>query len=281
MKKKKVVRKAVASKKVVASKKEVVVDVNRLRLSFSGADTYLRCGKQYQFRYVDGLKEPPKIVMIEGSSHHKSLEMNNLSKRDKGSDMHPTQLTDIFMDDFRTRIAKEQEEKKAKADWGGETEDSIFSRAKVLHLRYIQDIAPGIHPVEAERKFELPFTSNGVNVLLTGVCDLELDKAIFDYKTVSKSKGQNEVDNSLQLSLYSWATKKRVVGIIELLKTANPHVGLLQSVRTPQQVMWALQVVAEAARSIQAGVFPLSSPSAWNCSAKWCGYWSRCRGKSQ
>lgn len=259
----------------------VTVDVNRLRISFSGADTYLSCGKQYEFRYVQDIKSPPAVALIEGSSHHKSMEMNNLNKRDKGFDLAHGTLTDIFMDDFRDRVKNEGE-----VIWEGETENNIFSRARVLHERYINDLAPKIKPVEIEKKFELPVDlafergDEKVKIMLTGIMDLEQESNILDYKTAARSKGQSEVDNSLQLSLYSYASKKDDVGIIEFLKKANPEVGLIMSRRNSMQKIWALKVVRSVALAIQNGVYPLAPPNSWRCSERFCGYWHMCRGNN-
>lgn len=259
----------------------ITVDMEQLRLSFSAVDTYLRCGKQFEFRYIDNIKSIPGIALLEGSSHHKAMELNNLSKRDKGEDLPHSQLTDIFMDDFRTRVKSEENG----VDWGDEKEDGIFTRAKALHIRYASDVAPGIHPEEVEKRFELLLDlmdergKNPVKVLLVGVADLKVPKIIFDYKTAAKSKGQSEVDQSLQLSLYAMAEKVQHVGIIEFLKKANPEVGVLTSTRSAQQKLWAMHVVRSVALSIKAGAFPLAAPNTWGCSKRFCGYWDRCRGR--
>ena len=259
----------------------VTIDMDQLRLSFSAVDTYLRCGMQWKFRYLDGIKSIPGVALLEGSSHHKAMELNNLSKRDRSVDLKPTALTDIFMDDFRTRVKAEE----AGVDWGDEKEDGIFTRAKTLHVRYIQDVAPDIHPVEVEKRFELPLDlcdergKNSVKVLLVGVADLQVPNIIFDYKTAARSKGQSEVDQSLQLSLYAYATKAPQVGIIELIKKANPEVGVLTAPRSAMQKQWSLHVVRSVALAIKAGAFPLAAPNTWGCSARFCGYWSRCRGR--
>lgn len=261
--------------KKVKVKEPVILDVNQMHLSFSGTDTYLKCGKQYEFRYISGIKSPPGVALIEGSSHHKALEQNNLQKKDQGRDMSYSNLTDIFMTDFRTRVKAEEN-----VQWGGETEDNIFSRAKILHEKYINQVAPNIHPIEIEKKFEIPLeVEKGNTIIIKGVCDLEQVENLLDYKTAARSKGQAEVDNSLQLSLYSYATKKREVGIIELIKKANPEIGMITSRRDATQVLWALEVVKSVAKAIQAKVFPLAPPTSWACSERFCGYWGMCRGK--
>ena len=246
------------------------------KVSFSGISTYLKCGKQYWFSYVQGIKAPPGIAMIEGSAHHKAVEKNNNHKRQKGKDLKPGILTDVFMEDFRQRTGKG-----GKAlDWEGQDEDVIFSRAKELHNQYIKTIAPRINPEGVEEDFEIPVKlDSGKEFILRGTIDLTVPWGVWDYKTLAKAKSQFEVDSSLQLSYYAMAAQKRKVGFIQFLKKANPEVGLVSSSRTRQDFQWAIQVAKEVVESVRRGAFPLTDPKNWWCSEKWCGYWSQCRGK--
>ena len=107
-----------------------------LKVSFSGISTYLKCGKQYWFSYIQGIKSPPGIAMIEGGAHHKAVERNNLFKKTKGRDLKPGDLTDTFMAAFRGEV---KEVGKKALDWKGENENGIFTRASDLHKQYIKN----------------------------------------------------------------------------------------------------------------------------------------------
>jgi len=255
-------------------------DSKEMKISFSGTDMYLKCGKQYEFRYIDGIKIPPKVVMIEGSSHHKAMELNNKQKMKKGTDMKASRLTDIFMEDFRERIKPQ----KKTIDWEGENEDRIFERAKSFHTDYARVIAPSIRPTSAEEWFNEEVKIDGVTFVLNGVIDLKNktgkgNTEVLDYKVKSKAASANELKSDHQLSLYSHVAGVRQAGHIQFLKKANPEVGIIRVRRTEKQQQWALKVTASVVKAVKAGAFPMAQPSHWACSPRFCGYWSMCRGK--
>ena len=264
----------------MAIEKEIFPHTEGLKISFSGTDMYLKCGKQYEFRYIDGIKIPPKVVMIEGSSHHKAMELNNKRKMKKGSDMKASRLTEIFMEDFRERIKPQ----KKTIDWEGENENRIYDRARSLHVDYIRSVAPGLRPLAAEEWFNEVVTIDGVTFTLNGVIDLKNENKkgnteVLDYKVKSKAASANELKSDQQLSLYSHVAGVRQAGHIQFLKKANPEVGIIRVRRTQQQQQWALKVTASVVKSVKAGAFPLAKPTEWWCSRKFCGYFSQCRGR--
>ena len=244
-------------------------------LNFSAASTYLKCPKQFEFRYVLGLKIPPKIFMIEGSAHHKALEKNNLSKKGTGRDLKPSRLVDYFMGDFRGRI----KETGKSLEWEGEKEDGIFQRAKALLSEYCLRVAPKIKPEAVEEKFQLPVENGDASFQLNGVIDLVEKGPVWDYKVTSKAKTDGMVKNSLQLSLYALAAGKSRAGFIQFLKKATPEVGMISAVKSKEDKQWALKVAIDVVKAVKAKVFPRTNPENWWCSEKHCGYWYLCRGK--
>jgi hypothetical protein len=245
-----------------------------MQIDFSATDTYIKCGKRYEFRYVHGIKSPPSVAMAEGSAHHKAMEINNVHKIEKSRDLKASQMTEVFVDDFRKRVDSEE------LEWGDEDENKIYSRAKAIHVVYARDVAPLLRPVASEKKFEKEVTLNGRKFTIYGTVDLEdAEPAILDYKTVARARSQSDVDNTIQLSLYAFASKVPTVGIINLVKKANPEVGIVKSRRTPSQILWALNIAQSVAESVQKGAFHYTDPGNWWCSSRFCGYWNMCRGK--
>lgn len=251
-----------------------VVNADTIEIDFSAVDTWLKCGKQYQFRYVQGKKSPPGIALLEGSAHHKAMEYNNNHKKEKGFDLKPKVVTDYFHDDFERRVKNEEQ-----LEWNSENLDTVSYRAEALHRDYFRNVAPKIDPELIEHKFERVVTVEGLKFKLYGTLDLTEPSSLYDYKTCSKKWNQGDVDNNLQLSLYSFAVPKKEVGIIMFVKKAMPEVGILKSTRTLQQVVWALKTAKAVVNAIQAGSFPMTNPSSWACSKRFCGYWGECRGK--
>lgn len=254
--------------------KNSIPTVDVTSISFSAVSLYLKCGKQYYFRYVEGRKDVPGIALLEGSSHHKAVEENNIHKKKKGWDLKAPILTETFVEELRSRVKAEE-----RVDWGNEKESGLIKRAKVWHADYIKKYAPKIMPVMIEEKFEVPVEVEGVKFAIKGVIDLGLKSKVLDYKTLARAKSQYDTNQDLQLSLYAFAAKKRKVGFIQFLKSANPEVGIVEAERTSMQIQWALKVAKEVVQSIKAGAFPMTQPTNWWCSSRFCGYWKLCRGK--
>ena len=94
-------------------------------LSATQVTMHKKCGLQYYKRYIEGKKRPPGIALIEGSSHHASLEYNNKYKVKQHEDRKVKQLVSRFEDEFDTRN-KEVE------DWGYDSV-CIMEREGKLH----------------------------------------------------------------------------------------------------------------------------------------------------
>lgn len=251
-----------------------IINADTMEINASGAKMYMKCAKQYEYRYVHHIKDIPGIALLEGSAHHKALEVNNLHKMKKEQDLKPATLTELFVEDLRKRIESEEE-----VDWHDDSEDKVIDRAKTLHVRYYHDVAPQIRPQAVEQPFEKKAVVDGTPITVFGTIDLEIEPAVVDYKTSSKAWTQNDADNDFQMSLYAWGLNKKRVVIVNLIKKGNPQVTIIKSRRTSLHKMWALRVARDQASAIKSGQFPVTNPTNWWCSPKWCGYYARCRGK--
>ena len=251
-----------------------VITPDKIEIDFSAVSTWLKCGKQYEFRYVNGKKSIPGIALLEGSAHHKAMEYNNRHKLAKGFDLKAKVVTEFFHEDLNVRVKKEEQ-----IAWGEENVDTVSKRAATLHQDYFFSVAPTINPELIEHKFERDFMLDGLKIKLYGTIDLTEVEGLYDYKTCKSKWSQSDVDNDLQLSLYSLVKSKPSVGIIMFVKKSIPEVGIVKSTRSKGQILWALKVVKSIASAIQAGYYPLAEPSSWACNPKFCGYWKDCRGK--
>lgn len=258
-------------------------------IDFSAADMYLRCPAQYRFRYIDGLRRPPSIALTEGTSHHKAVEEDNREKMKKGRQLKPSDMVGIFEETFKSGIKtaeKEADELKLSLDWEGESEDKVVKRAKILLADYAANHSPKIRPTGAEERFAVRVNVPDVEeFLLYGQIDLEegddKDKEVADYKVTGRPRSSRDVDESLQLSVYSSVRKAKKVSIVNFVKAARPYVTRIPSSRGPQDWLWAQKVVASAVDGIRRGAFPLTAPDpmAWWCSERFCGFWGKCRGR--
>jgi RecB family exonuclease len=261
-----------------------------MNLSVSRIRMYLRCPRQYEFSYVQGIKIPPSGVLVRGSSFHEALRHNWGTKLVTGEDAPITDLTDIYSDQFANRIkeARLREDEKP-----GALKDSGIKMVEV----YRQERAPQITPVLFEQKVEL--TLDGGD-LFVGVIDLlDSDNYIRDFKTSSKSPNENEVHKDSQLTAYGWcyynytaaefqepklpagyALEYAVHNHAAKTDKAKPRVVPVPTSRTADDINAFAEDIAAVAIGIKAGAFPRNQ-TGWHCSPDWCGYWDRCMKRRQ
>lgn len=253
-------------------------------IDFSAVDQYLRCPEQYRFRNIDGRKSPPAIALVEGTSHHRTLEWENKAKLEKMTTPTAATLVDHFAHVLKLETEKAEEEAdaiKTSFDWEGENRDKLLKRGRKLLTHYASEFSPGIEPTSAEESFSVPVDVDGVKFTLFGQIDLTERKYVVDYKVTGRPKSQRDVDESLQLSVYAFAKRASKASFINFVKASSPYVQRVDSVRTPMDWRWALRVVASAVDGIRRGSFPKTAPGPmnWWCSERFCGYWASCRGK--
>jgi hypothetical protein len=242
-------------------------------LSKSAIEMYLRCPKQFEFHYILGLSSPPGVAMVEGSSHGEALNMTNLHFIQKKEHLPERVVIEKFCDEFNDRQKEIPAQEWVKAD---ETKDSVIERGKLLLPAYFRGHGRTIVPIAVEKRIEVDM--GGVPVL--GFIDVEQPDSVDDYKVVGRTYSQNDADTDLQLTIYSKAAKKRKVGFVCLVKTKVPKVEHIPAERTDGDYRAAEALVASVSDAIKKGAFPMCNPkNTFPCSKKFCGFWSRCRGK--
>ena len=255
-------------------------------LSATQVTMHIRCGLQYYKRYVEKKKRPPGIALVEGSSHHASLEYNNKYKIKQHEDRKVKQLVSRFEDEFDTRN-KEVE------DWGEDTVDTVIKRGRVLLPKYLKRFAPFFQPSYVERRFTLLLQAVPFVCILDAAGQLRLptmgsrSTAVVDYKVVKRTQSAATLDSDIVMSAYGWGAEEKlglkspIVGFCNLKKTKTPQIEWKPGIITPGRLRWFRRLVLDRAKSISAGNFPLAKPDEWYCSKKFCGFWDECRGKTE
>lgn len=256
---------------------------------------YLRCGRQYFYRYAEGIKNPPAVALVEGGSHHSVFEVNNKYKMKTGKDKKPDTLAGRFADEFSDR-AKEI----PKREWrfANETKDSVIVRGRKLQKLYGKNIAPIMTPEFAEFRIEMRVgVVDVVGIIDVGgkwsankVMQIKKGKGLMDYKVVGKAMSRGELEGIMSLSFYGWSCLSIMkglnfsnnppdVGFCALKKTQTPAIQWQTVPLRVSRVKWFRRLVLSIADSISRGSFPLCDPTHWCCSERFCGYWHKCRGK--
>lgn len=247
-------------------------------LSNSQLNMLSRCGMQYFFRYVEGIKSPPGVQLILGKGVHSSVE-TNLRAKMAGESLALEAVTQAAAEATRAEWAKEEpllteEDREAgAANVLGRTVDTAVALAG-LHAR---QVAPSISPVAIEAGFtiELP----GFPFDLVGYKDVEEATRVRDTKTTGKAPKEGSADESTQLTLYHMESAARGVSVDVqldyLVAGTRPRYVPQASQRTTDDHIRLLRRIEVYAAQIESGVFPPTDPGNWCCSAKWCGYYEK------
>ncbi|TDA25887.1 MAG: hypothetical protein DSO01_06680 [Archaeoglobi archaeon] len=242
-----------------------------------------RCGVQYEFRYIKGLKIPPRASLIIGSGVHKGAE-HSFRKKWLEKKLPPLdEVQDIARDEVVARIEQEgiliDNGNKSLKEVKAECVDSATKLAGFHRQTLAEQITPKIPP---EREFKVKLSE--LNWTLAGRIDLlDTDGVLRDLKTASKSPSDQEVKSSLQLTAYalplhleSKESEIRVALDTLVNLKAGPKLVQQADTRTPEDFNRLLKRIAIAIRSIESGNFMPAYPGSWWCSKEWCGYWDLC-----
>lgn len=241
-------------------------------LSGSSLNTFLRCARQWEYAYVYRMKRPPRLRMVMGTAGHAAAEADMKAKLVTQEDLPVDDVLDAFATSFDAEATEaEDDDKKDKGAWKDTGVRSVrFWRNKV---------APEIYPAYVEQ--EISFTVN--DIPWTGTIDLvDDDHVVRDWKFTSKTPSTAD---AYILNMVGYAIGYRnLTGEIENQIVLDHVVGLQKEIKhvpirsdgpVPDQSIVAFtQIVEDANRSIQAGIFPANGLKSGACS--WCGYRDIC-----
>jgi hypothetical protein len=250
----------------------------RKRYHQSEIQTFLKCGKQWEFRYVMGIKTPPKAALTVGSSVDAAVTRNLIEKVKSGADLPTQDVLDAYSTDFDLR-AKE-------TAWGEDSEGAQKDMGASLVKLHHEQIAPSIAPASVQESFVIE-TDAGYD--LGGTIDLtETSGVVADTKTSKLKYAENAIERALQPAMYDFAYEalhgKRAEGfrfdvLIKPTKTLPPKIQRVVGKVTDADRSWLFETITQVDKAIKAGVAQPAADGAWWCSKDWCGYWSMCKGK--
>lgn len=253
-------------------------------LSPSQISMFLRCPKQWEYRYIRGLKIPPSGAMVLGSAYHEGLAerfryvINN--------DEQPASL--LAIDAFDTafeRIKAEhlvtEEDEALPFDeivWDENPGELKDTGVKLLTL-YETKIAPMITPIAVEEKARFDVSVTGLfYVPVHVITDLVTPEKIIDHKVKSRRFSEEDLKQDIQATAY-WIAKKKPLDFHVALKTKQPSIEVQSTYREDKERHFFAELVTKIWQLIQGGIFP-PNPVGWHCNEKWCGYWGLCKGKT-
>lgn len=199
--------------------------VEDVRLSNARLKTYRRCPKQYEFKYVMGLKPKREELHLKRGSWLHELLMTHYDGEDWK--VRQAQLTHQFNELF-------EEEREDMGDLPGETH-----RIFVSYLQHWARHDKGLHTIDSELDEILTLPSGDEFNFIIDLIVEESDGGLWlwDHKTVGKFMDPGFMLIDAQLARYFWAAEKMgytpLRGIVfNELSTATPTLPrMLQSGR--------------------------------------------------
>lgn len=246
--------------------------------SFSSIGMFRKCPRQYEFRYVKGIKIPPGGSLIRGIGVHSGLEFDMQNKIDYKTNLETNKVLEIYSDAFDREVDRYG---RAEIDWKkekpGKCKDGGIDMLKVYHPTE----AVKLSPKYVEQKFELAL--EGEDKLIGRIDLIETDHVLIDWKTATRKKASHHLYVDQQPIFYQMAFPQASELRMDVLlhyKTKKDDVQVLKrKPATKRELDLAREDIYDVIDSIKSGANYRCNPDNWWCSADWCGYWSLCRGK--
>lgn len=238
----------------------------------------------YRRRYIEGHRIPPGIALSKGKAVHSAAEANFGQKMESFRDLPASDIVDLSVATFDQEIAvPEFDFTDDERDQGtdiviGKARDSVADMAKI----HAEAQAPDYQPILVEGEITIPLP-DAPRDLLAKIDLIDDQHRVIDFKTAGKSKTQADADSSIQLTIYAAAHHAhygsspediRLDTIVQTkTKTTRNIVSTERSMVDFQPLANRINVVLH---QIDAGIFAPTTPGAWWCGPKWCGYFSTC-----
>ena len=244
-------------------------------LSHSQINMFLRCPKQYEFRYLENIVAPPSGMLVLGKSGHSALAYNFEQKIESYKDLKAGEITDYFVNEFD--IAVEKEEPIFDSDSKGTLKDN---GVKILK-KYPKEHGHNIQPVAVEKEFNVEFENTDYG--FKGFIDLITDTNIVkDHKFSKRSPNEADINDALQTSAYYlgyqtlFGTDPAGFEFDYLITKKEPEIKSYPTSRTQEDIDEYLELIGNVARAIRSGNF-YKHTEGWHCNQKFCGYYNICR----
>jgi len=235
---------------------------------------FLKCPRQFQFRYLEKIISPPKSALTIGSCMDVAETTNFTQKVSSSTDLPLSEVLDVFDTEFSIREKEtvwDEDRDKCK--------DKGVEMLKVFH----DQAAPQILPITVQEEFNLE-TDGGYS--LGGTMDItDSSGFIRDIKTSKAEYAEDAVSQSIQAAMYDFAYEctrgYKAKGFIFDVVTKHkvPRYQKVTGEVGKYQRSRLFESINIMNKQITAGDFQYAADGAWWCSSTWCGYWHLCKGK--
>jgi hypothetical protein len=237
--------------------------------------TFLRCGMQWSFAYVRGIKSPPSLKAVRGIAIHKAAEVDMSQKVHTGVDISAEEMIDTYSDSWTAETANGYT-----IDDDGTTPGDIKDKGVEMVQLYRDKVAPRIQPVLVEEPIQFEINGQPYSGQID-VAERKKGKLIIR-DTKSTARKPDPAQYTLNMVGYA-VSQRQVTGEVEADTVLDYLIGTKVPRYLPvnnggpvsdQEIRRFSTVVSEVAANIKAGRFPPNGLVNGACS--WCGYKSIC-----
>lgn len=228
-------------------------------LSNSQINLYSQCSLKYKYQYVDEFPKPFKSSGLAfGSAIHSALSWLN-RERMNGNSITLERLYRIFDADWYSQKVDMEIRYK-----GGEEEMKLVVLGKEMLGLYLEKPHDGIKGTEVPFVVPIinPQSGQRLGIDLEGVIDLvEENDTITEFKTSAQMIDPKEVDNYLQLTIYSYAyemlTHKppKLLRVVDFVKTKKPKMIILETKRCKADYQRFFFLAVQVLKGVQNRLF--------------------------
>jgi len=255
------------------------------RLSYTQISTLFRCGRQYQYRYIESKPGVTNANLIVGRVYH-DVVAGAYTRKLSGFQMKPPEASDLFVTLWDKAIADkhvldEEGEPKVESsyiEWQGKDPGKLKDAGIKLSTKYLADIMPQYTPIAVEQRYDADLDG----IALMGYLDAVATncfgrKVILDHKWKEKSFSEKDLNNDFQSTFYTILSGIQYTQFHTALNQVNPRIKVDEVQRTAEDIGWVKELIKESNRQIQAGNFPRNGIMNWVCSIEYCAYYAECR----
>ena len=247
----------------------------KLVLSASSVNTFLRCGKQWEYAYVLNIKRPPNVRMLIGLAVHEAIETDMRSKMVTKENLPISDVLDAYSTAFNRDVVDVEPDPEEPI---GPAKDSGASLV-VLHRDAI-----GSHIVPTTVEEQVQFEVNGIPY--SGYIDLVDDSNVVRDTKTSARKIDPEAH---RLAMTGYAIGRRQLQGVEqddfadyvvldgLIRTKKPYYQPEELLIVDADVKRFASIVSVVNAAISEGTFVPNGLVSGMCG--WCGFRDLCTAK--
>lgn len=242
-------------------------------LSHSSVALYLRCPRQWAYRYLEGLPTRRTYSLLRGSAVDHAATVNLQQKVDTHRDLPISVVAEAAEDAFVRAV--DQAGGRSEVEWEGQSYPRALDSTIQLTRVHMAQHAPYIQPVAVQERIVRELPSGRTFV---GILDYRTADVVGDVKTGARRMGQEAADTDLQPSAYAFLLGSPIqFEFARLIDTGTKQYDELVTTRRDERaISWYERLVTEVEQGIDRAVFP-PNPQGWWCSERACPFWIRCQ----